>query len=54
MAAPDPKTPLRAALEEMAPDKRTAREIELLFIKVMEDIEPRLAAAEATILAEHP
>lgn len=53
MAAPDPKPPTRAALEEMAPDKRTARALELLFVKV-QDLETRLAAAEATIAAEHP
>lgn len=53
MAAPEPRPPTREALEKMAPDKRTARALELLFIKV-EDLETRLAAAEATIAAEHP
>ena len=53
MASIDPPTPTREALEEMAPDKRTSRAIELLFIKV-QDLETRLAAAEATIAAEHP
>lgn len=53
MSAPDPKTPPRKSLEQMAPDKRTARDLELLFIRV-QDLETRLAAAEATIAAEHP
>ncbi len=53
MSAPEPLQPTREALEKMAPDKRTARQIELLFIKV-QDLETRLAAAEATIAAEHP
>ena len=52
MAAPVPTPPTRQALEEMAPDKRTARALELLFIKV-QDLETRLAAAE-TWIADYP
>ena len=60
MAAPEARNPTRKALEEMAPDNRTARSLELLFNQV-KDLEAtvkahevRIAAAEATILAEHP
>lgn len=53
MAAPEPLNPTRKDLEQMAPNKRTARQLELLFVKVQE-LEERLAAAEALIEFYHP
>lgn len=52
MTAPKPVSPTRQSLEEMAPDKRTARALELLFEEVsqlrqeVDDHETRITALE--------